>query len=97
VSYASGAALVMTDLPQAAPLAEVLASARPRHAQTYAISLSEPGRHRNPLECELSLAARRHCDEIAPFAENAALPFLNAGSDSLFTSRATDRGPGGIA
>ncbi len=40
VSYASGGALVMPALPQATPLTEVLASARPRHAQTYAISLS---------------------------------------------------------
>ncbi len=40
VSYASGAALVMPALPQSTPLAEVLAAAHPRHAQTYAIALS---------------------------------------------------------
>jgi hypothetical protein len=79
VSYASGAALVMTDLPQAAPLAEVLASARPRHAQTYAISLSGT---LDGTGTRWSASYRWQPDgtvtEIAPFAENAALPFLNA-------------------
>ena len=79
VSYASGAALVMTALPQATPLAEVLAAAHSRHAQTYAISLSGTldgtGTH-------WSASYRWQPDgtvtEIAPFAEDAALPFLNA-------------------
>lgn len=79
VSYASGAALVMPALPQATPLAEVLASARPRHAQTYAISLSGTldgtGTH-------WSASYRWQPDgtvtEVAPFAEDAASPFLNA-------------------
>jgi hypothetical protein len=78
VSYASGAALVMPTLPQATPLAEVLASAHPRHAQTYAISLSGTldgtGTH-------WSASYRWQPDgtvtEVARFAEDAASPFLN--------------------
>jgi len=40
LSYANGNALVMGAAPQQAALAQVLASARARHAQTYTISLS---------------------------------------------------------
>src|ERR1700722_13910215 len=40
VSYASGAALVMSALPTATPLAEAVAAAHPRRAQMYSISLS---------------------------------------------------------
>ncbi len=78
VSYASGAALVMPALPQSTPLAEVLAAAHPRHAQTYAIALSGildgTGTH-------WSASYRWQPDgtvtEVAPFAEDASSPFLN--------------------
>jgi len=79
VSYASGAALVMPVLPHATPLAEVLASAHPRRAQTYAISLS------GTLEgtgTHWSASYRWQPDgivtDVAPFAEDAASPFFNA-------------------
>ena len=79
VSYASGAALVIPVLPQATPLAEVLASAHPRRAQTYAISLS------GTLEgtgTHWSASYRWQPDgivtDVAPFAEDAASPFFNA-------------------
>ncbi len=79
VSYASGAALVMPVLPHAAPLAEVLASAHPRHAQTYSISLSGTlegtGTH---WKASYRWQPDRTVTDIAPFAEDAALPFLNA-------------------
>jgi hypothetical protein len=78
VSYASGAALVMPALPQPAPLAEILASAHPRRAQTYTIALS------GTLEgtrTRWSASYRWQPDgaltEIAPFSENASAPFFN--------------------
>jgi len=79
VSYASGAALVMPVLPQATPLAEVLASAHPRRAQTYAISLSGT---LDGTGTRWSASYRWQPDgivtEVAPFAKDAASPFLNA-------------------
>ena len=78
VSYASGAALVMPALPQATPLAEVLASAHPRRAQTYTIALSGT---LDGTRTRWSASYRWQPDgtvtEIAPFAENASAPFLN--------------------
>ena len=78
VSYASGSALVMPALPQATPLAEVIASAHPRRAQTYAIALSGT---LDGTRTRWSASYRWQPDgtvtEIAPFAEDAAAPFLN--------------------
>jgi hypothetical protein len=78
VSYASGAALVMPVLAQATPLAEVLASAHPKHAQTYTIALSGT---LDGTRTRWSASYRWQPDgtvtEIAPFAENASAPFLN--------------------
>ena len=78
VSYASGSALVMPALPQATPLAQTLTSAHPRRGQTYAIALS------GTLEgtrTHWSASYRWQPDgvvtEIAPFAQNAAAPFMN--------------------
>ncbi len=78
VSYASGAALVMSALPAAAPLADVIAAAHPRRAQMYSISLS------GTLD---GTGTRWHASyrwqpddtvtEIAPFAQDAASPYLN--------------------
>jgi hypothetical protein len=78
VSYASGAALVMTALPPATPLAEVVAAAHPRRAQMYSISLSgtldgtgtrwRASYRWQPVDT---------VTEIAPFAEDAASPYLN--------------------
>jgi hypothetical protein len=78
VSYASGAALVMQTMPQALPLADVLASAHPHRAQTYSISLSGT---LDGTGTRWSASYRWQPDgtvtEVAPFAENAALPYLN--------------------
>jgi hypothetical protein len=84
LSYASGDALVMpalqqnSALPQASVLTDVLAAARPRHAQTYSISLS------GTLE---GTGTRWHASyrwqpddavtAVAPFAQQMAEPFLN--------------------
>jgi len=78
VSYASGTALVMPALPAASPLAEVLASAHPRRGQTYTIALSGT---LDGTGTRWSASYRWQPDgtvtEIAPFAEDAAAPFMN--------------------
>jgi hypothetical protein len=78
VSYASGAALVMSALPPGTPLAEVLAAARPRRAQMYSISLSGT---LDGTGTRWKASYRWQPDgtvtEIAPFAEGAASPYLN--------------------
>ncbi|HEY1804618.1 MAG TPA: carboxypeptidase-like regulatory domain-containing protein [Terracidiphilus sp.] len=78
VSYASGSALVMPALPRATPLAEVIASAHPRRAQTYTIALSGT---LDGTRTRWSASYRWQPDgavtEIAPFAEDAAAPFMN--------------------
>jgi len=78
VSYASGAALVMSALPQGTPLAEVIAAARPRRAQMYSISLSGTldgtgTRWRASYRWQPAGTVT----EIAPFAEDAVSPYLN--------------------
>jgi carboxypeptidase family protein len=78
VSYASGSALVMAALPQATPLAEVIAAAHPRRAQMYSISLSgtldgSGTRWRASYRWQPAGTVT----EIAPFAEDAASPYLN--------------------
>jgi hypothetical protein len=78
VSYASGGALVMPALPQATPLAEVLASAHPRRGQTYTLALSgtlEGTRTRWSASYRWQPADT--VTAIAPFAENASAPYLN--------------------
>jgi hypothetical protein len=95
VSYGSGAALVMPALPQAAPLAEVLASAHPRRAQTYTLALSGT---LDGTRTRWSASYRWQPDgtvtEIAPFAENASAPFLNVRLNQPI--RVTRDGSGGL-
>jgi len=78
VSYASGAALVMSALPQGTPLAEVIAAAHPRRAQMYSISLSGT---LDGTGTRWKASYRWQPDgtvtEIAPFAEDAASSYLN--------------------
>lgn len=78
VSYASGSALVMPALPQPTPLNVLLASAHPRRAQTYAISLSgtlEGTRTR--WRASYRWQPEDTLTAVAPFARHAAEPFLN--------------------
>ncbi len=78
LSYASGGALVMPALAQSTPLAEVLATARPRHVQSYAISLSGT---LDGTRTQWRASYRWQPDDtvtaVAPFAQDAAAPFLN--------------------
>jgi hypothetical protein len=78
LSYASGSALVMSALPQRTPLAEVLASTRPRHTQAYAISLSGTlDGTRTRWRASYRWQPDDTLTEVAPFAQGSATPFLN--------------------
>jgi Carboxypeptidase regulatory-like domain len=78
VSYASGAALVMSALPSATPLAEVVAAAHPRRAQMYSISLSGTlDGTGTRWKASYRWQPADTVTEIAPFAEDAASPYLN--------------------
>jgi hypothetical protein len=78
VSYANGSALVLPALHRNMPLNQIVASARPRRAAMYSISLS------GTLE---GTGTRRHASyrwqpedtltQVAPFATEASEPFLN--------------------
>jgi hypothetical protein len=78
VSYASGSALVMEAQPQSTTLAEAVAAAHPRRAQMYSISLSGT---LDGTGTRWKASYRWQPDgtvtEIAPFAEDAASPYLN--------------------
>ena len=81
LSYASGNALVLAAVPsspQAASLAQVLASAQPHRAQTYALSLSgtiEGTKTR--WRASYRWQPEDTVTQVAPFAVDAAAPWLN--------------------
>lgn len=80
LSYANGNALVIESGPQAqaVPLAELLAAAHPRRAQTYSISLSgtldDSGTR---WQASYRWQAEDTLTEVAPFAVDAAAPYLS--------------------
>jgi hypothetical protein len=78
VSYANGNALVLAGSPQSAGLAQLLASAHARHAQTYSISLSgtldgSGTRWRATYRWQPEATVT----PVAAFAQDAADPYLN--------------------
>ena len=78
ISYANGDALVLAASSRAEGLAEVLASAHPRHAQTYSISLSGTldgtgTRWRASYRWQPEATVT----PVAPFAVEGAGPYLN--------------------
>jgi hypothetical protein len=78
LSYANGSALVMPSSARSASLAQLLAGAHPRRAQTYSISLSgtlEGTRTR--WRASYRWQPEDTVTGVAPFAENAAEPYLN--------------------
>jgi hypothetical protein len=81
LSYANGNALVMggaTELPQSASLAQVLASAHPRRAQTYALSLSGTIEGTTTRwRASYRWQPEDTVTQVAPFAVDAAAPWLN--------------------
>ncbi|MGB6745566.1 MAG: carboxypeptidase-like regulatory domain-containing protein [Terracidiphilus sp.] len=78
LSYANGNALVMPALPSPASFRQVLATARPRRTQAYSISLSGT---LDGTGTRWRASYRWQPDDtvtaVAPFDENAALPYLN--------------------
>ncbi len=78
VSYAGGSALVMPAMAQAAGLTQVLATAHPRHAQTYAISFSGTLEGtKTHWRASYSWQPDDTVTEVAPYAMDAPAPFLN--------------------
>ena len=77
LSYSSGDALVMPALPQSTAPDQVLAAAHPRYVQTYAIALAGV---LNGTKTHWRASYRWQPDdtvtEVAPFAVNAAAPYL---------------------
>jgi hypothetical protein len=77
-SYANGSALIMSSSPRPASLAQLLASARPRRAQTYALSLSGTlDGTGTRWRASYRWQPEDTVTEVAPFAVNAAEPYLN--------------------
>jgi hypothetical protein len=95
VSYSSGSALVMPAMPHPASLAEVLSSAHPHRAETYAISLSgtiEGTKTR--WHASYTWQPEDTITAVAPFSQDASEPFLNVHlSQPIHVSR---DGAGGI-
>jgi hypothetical protein len=78
LSYASGNALVMSAVPQPIGLSQVIATARPHRAQTYAISLSGTlDGTRTRWRASYSWQPDDTVTAVAPFVANATSPFLN--------------------
>jgi hypothetical protein len=78
VSYLDGAALVMPALPAPSGFTQVLASARPRRMQAYALSLSGTldGTHTR-WRASYRWQADDAVTEVAPFELDAAEPYLS--------------------
>jgi hypothetical protein len=78
VSYANGNALVMPASAQPLGLAQLLAAAHPRHAQMFALSLSGTlegtGTH---WRASYRWQPAETVTQVAPFAMDAAEPYLN--------------------
>jgi hypothetical protein len=79
LSYANGGALVMSATPGSqASLAQVLTSAHPRRAQMYSLSLSGTlDGSGTRWRASYRWQAEDTVTQVAPFAVNAAEPFLN--------------------
>ncbi len=78
VSYGNGGALILTPSAQPAGLTQLLGAARPRHTQTYSISLSgtidgSGTRWRATYRWQ----PESTITSVAPFSQNAADPYLN--------------------
>jgi hypothetical protein len=78
VSYANGSALVMPASTHAPTLAQVFSSTRPRHAQTYSISLSGTlDGSGTRWRASYRWQPAETVTPIAPYAADAVQPFLN--------------------
>jgi hypothetical protein len=78
LSYANGDALVIPALPRPTELAQVLAAAHPRHAQMYSLSLSGTlDGTGTRWRASYRWQPEDTVTEVAPFAVDAAEPYLN--------------------
>jgi len=81
LSYANGDALVLAAMPSSSPsasLAQVLAGAHPRRAQTYALSLSGTLEGTNTRwRASYRWQPEDTVTQVAPFTVDAAAPWLN--------------------
>lgn len=78
VSYANGDALVMPVAARALPVAQLVSGAHPRHAQMYSLALSGTldGTHTH-WRASYRWQPAETVTRVAPFAVDAADPFLN--------------------
>ncbi len=78
LSYANGDALVMPIAPRALPVAQLVSGAHPRHAQMYSLALSGTieGTHTH-WRASYRWQPAETVTRVAPFAVDAAEPFLN--------------------
>ncbi|MGA2352833.1 MAG: carboxypeptidase-like regulatory domain-containing protein [Terracidiphilus sp.] len=78
LGYANGDALVMPSSPQSASLYQLLAAARPVRTQAYTLSLSGTlDGSGTRWRASYRWQAEDTVTSVAPFEENAALPYLN--------------------
>jgi hypothetical protein len=78
LSYANGNALVVSALPQAASLAQVLSGVRPRRAQMYTLSLSGTlDGSGTRWRASYRWQPEDTVTQVAPFAVDAAAPYFN--------------------
>jgi len=76
--YATGSAFVMPALPRPSTMSEAVAAARPRRTQTFSIALTGTiDGTGTRWRASYSWQPDDTVTEVAPFAANAALPFLN--------------------
>jgi hypothetical protein len=78
LSYANGDALVMPTASHPQPVAELISGAHPRHAQMYSLALSGTleGTHTH-WRASYRWQPAETVTQVAPFAVDAAEPFLN--------------------
>ena len=78
ISYANGAALVLPALPQPQSLAQALAGVHPRRTQAYSLSLSGTlDGSGTRWRASYRWQPEDSVTQVAPFAEDAAAPWLN--------------------
>ena len=78
LSYANGDALVMTAPSRPLPISQLVGAAHPRHAQTYSLSLSGTIEGTNThWRASYRWQPADTVTQIAPFAIDAAEPYLN--------------------
>jgi hypothetical protein len=93
--YVNGSALAMPSLQRSTPLSQILASARPRRVQTYALSLSGTLEGTNThWSATYRWQPADTVTPVAPFSQDALEPYFAVRLRQPLHARA--EGPGGI-